>query len=257
MKLIYYSTVLSHLLFCCDALKATPRFRGLLFDIDGTLVNTDPIHFAVFRDLLLQDPNFNGGEPIDHNFFNTRISGRQNNLIQADLFPQRSAEDANQWSLLKEARFRELSAANIMDSKTRGLDGIRSWADKQGMKVCAVTNAPRDNAEAILHGIDYFGWFGDGLRLVIGDECMRAKPDPLPYLIGADLIGVPIKDCIVFEDSPAGVQAGKAAGAFVVGIMSGQSFSTLEAAGCSLVVKDFESEKLWDFLRQISSSGTE
>ena len=93
MKLIQYSTVLSHLLYCCDALKATPRFRGLLFDIDGTLVNTDPIHFAVFRDLLLQDPNFNGGEPIDHTFFNTRISGRQNNLIQADLFPQRSAEE--------------------------------------------------------------------------------------------------------------------------------------------------------------------
>jgi len=100
MKLSGFSTsqfVLFHIFSLSDALgdfmmKATPRFRGILFDIDGTLVNTDPIHFAVFRDLLLQDQSFNGGEPIDHAFFNSRISGRQNNIIQADLFPQRSAE---------------------------------------------------------------------------------------------------------------------------------------------------------------------
>lgn len=46
-----------------------PNVNGFLFDIDGTLANTDPIHFNVFQELLLKEPSVNHGKPIDHEFF--------------------------------------------------------------------------------------------------------------------------------------------------------------------------------------------
>lgn len=164
-----------------------------------------------------------------------------------------TTEEAIAWSLRKEARFREVAASSMMASKTKGLDRLRVWADHHGLRRCAVTNAPRLNAEAILHGIGFWDWFGDGERVVIGDECERAKPDPLPYLIGAERIGVAPNECIVFEDSPSGASAGVGAGAFVVGIMSGNSREVLEAAGCSLVVDNFDSPELWAFLESIAT----
>jgi sugar-phosphatase len=54
--------------------------------------------------------------------------------------------------------------------------------------------------------------------LVTADDVPRGKPDPLPYLTAAHELGVPAQDCIVLEDSPAGISAGKAAGAEVIGV---------------------------------------
>jgi beta-phosphoglucomutase-like phosphatase (HAD superfamily) len=227
------------------------QFDGFLFDIDGTLANTDPSHFAVFKELLLAEPSINGGQEIDEQFFRARIAGRQNQLIIADLFPDWDAARGKAWSDRKEERWREYAGATVGDCMMAGLDRLRSFIDARSNglthKACAVTNAPRLNAEVILQGIGYRKWFGD--RLIIGDECERGKPDPLPYLLGAAKLGVEPSNCIVFEDSPSGATAGKAAGCFVVGVLSGQSRAALEAVGCDLIVRDFDSEDLWALLK--------
>jgi beta-phosphoglucomutase-like phosphatase (HAD superfamily) len=56
------------------------------------------------------------------------------------------------------------------------------------------------------------------------------------------------QECIVFEDSPSGARAGVAAGAYVVGILSGQDRSTLLDAGCSLLIQDYDDPALWAHL---------
>jgi beta-phosphoglucomutase len=229
---------------------ARRTFDGFMFDIDGTLANTDPAHFAVFKELLLTEPSINGGKEIDEDFFRVHIAGRQNQLIIADLFPDWDAARGKAWSDLKEVRWREYAGATMSENKMAGLDRLRTFIETQSAgsahKACAVTNAPRLNAEVILQGIGYRDWFGE--RLIIGDECERGKPDPLPYLIGAEKLGVDPKKCVVFEDSPSGATAGKAAGCFVVGLLSGQSRAALEAVGCDLIIQDFESDELWALL---------
>jgi len=220
---------------------------GLLFDIDGTMANTDPTHFTVFRELLAKEAGVNGGAPIDEAFYRRFISGRTNALIMADLFPDWPLDQQRAWSDAKEARFRETAAAGLLASKTPGLDRLLRWVEVQRPgKACAVTNAPRPNADAILRGLGLDAWFGD--RIIIGEECERAKPDPLPYVLGAERIGADPKRCVVFEDSPSGATAGKAAGCFVVGILSGQTHEALEAVGCDLIVSDFEDRALWEIL---------
>ena len=64
--------------------------------------------------------------------------------------------------------------------------------------------------------------------LVTGSMVKRSKPDPEGYLTGAQLIGVPIEDCYVFEDSLQGLQAGMSSGATVIGLATTNSRSRLK-----------------------------
>jgi beta-phosphoglucomutase-like phosphatase (HAD superfamily) len=255
--------------------------KAILFDIDGTLVNSDSIHCAVFKELLWQEEDFRlsynqqqqqkekndqeNNNPIDEEFFRQRISGRSNGLITADFFPSWSIEKRDAFSIRKEERFREIAAQSDRMKKLQmpGLDRLREWVDINRLGKVAVTNAPRLNGELMLTGIGYADWFGkDGL--IIGDECERPKPDPSPYLTACQRITVvdedgnkikvivSPKECIVFEDSPSGAKAGVAAGAYVIGIKSGQDEATLLDAGCQFVIQDFEDVKLWDHLDRLT-----
>lgn len=223
------------------------KVSAILFDIDGTLVNSDPIHFAVFQELLLKEDGFHNNEPIDENFFRKWISGRVNSMITADFFPEWPIDKRERWSIQKEQRFREVAAASMKERQMPGLDRVSAWVDSMRVGKAAVTNAPRLNAEAMLAGIHYDEWFGKDL-LIIGDECEKPKPDPCPYLTACQRLGVSADECIIFEDSPSGVRAGVASGAFVIGLLSGQEEKTLQEAGCHLVIKDFDDSKLWKLL---------
>ena len=217
------------------ALQPPPRPRAVLFDIDGTLFHSDPLHLRAFQRILAEE-GYNGGVPIDEAFFMEMISGRQNKLICRDLFPDWDAARSERFSDRKEAMFREMSAADGGLAPIAGLVDFMGEIDTCGVRKAAVTNAPRRNAESMLDGIGRRDWFD---ALVIGDECARAKPDPMPYLIAAKQLGVPIDECVVVEDSPSGASAGVAAGAFVVGILSSQTPEALTDAGCDALIHDY------------------
>eukprot|EP00960_Hanusia_phi_P058788 763986-Hanusia_phi.AAC.5 len=195
--------------------------RGVLFDVDGTLCDSDPVHFEVFQELLMKE-GINNGKPIDEHFFRTMIAGRQNALICKDLFPHWSVEQAERWSEMKEARFRELAVGKL--KPIPGLEEVFSLLDKAGIKKAAVTNAPRKNAEFMLSVLGRLDWFD---TIVIGDECEKAKPDPMPYQIAMQRLGLRPEETVVVEDSPSGATAGVQSGAFTVGILTSQEGETL------------------------------
>lgn len=233
---------------------------AILFDIDGTLVNSDSIHFEVFQDLLWKENDFRLTKQnirIDESFFRQHISGRSNALITEDFFPSWSRERREEFSIRKEATFRDRAKDKLQELCMPGLDKIRNYVDANQLGKVAVTNAPRLNAEAMLSGIGYQEWFGH--HLIIGDECERPKPDPCPYLTACQRIftttaaaAATAENCLVFEDSPSGIIAGIAAGAFVIGITSGHDERTLQDAGCHLTVEDFNDPKLWNLLKTLT-----
>jgi sugar-phosphatase len=73
-------------------------------------------------------------------------------------------------------------------------------------------------------------------RLISANQVQRGKPDPQPYLMGAERLGVSAKDCLVFEDAPSGVKAGVAAGARVVGVLGTTPEAVLREVGASWIV---------------------
>jgi sugar-phosphatase len=74
-------------------------------------------------------------------------------------------------------------------------------------------------------------------RIVSGDRVVNGKPHPEPYIRGAAMVGASPAECIVVEDAPTGVGAGKAAGCRVMGVLGTHSLEELRAAGCDWVVK--------------------
>lgn len=77
-------------------------------------------------------------------------------------------------------------------------------------------------------------------RLISAEMVTNGKPHPEPYVRGAELLGFPIAQCVVVEDATSGVQAGKAAGARVLGVLGTQTAEELKAVGADWVVKTLE-----------------
>lgn len=211
------------------------RLTALLLDIDGTLTDSDPLHLRAFQEALVA-LGFNGGVPIDEEFYRQRISGRHNPEIARDLLPDARDEEHVAFYEGKEARFRELAAGGAL-VPIAGLRAFLAWAQARRLRLAAVTNAPGANADLMLKGIGLHETFE---HVVLGERCARAKPYPDPYLEGARLLGVDARDCLVVEDSPSGVEAGVAAGAVVVGITTSQPAEVLLSAGACCVIESFE-----------------
>jgi beta-phosphoglucomutase len=215
---------------------------ALLFDLDGTLVDTDDLHFAAFGALLAER-----GAPFSRDDYRDRVMGRPNAVIMADFFPgeaHRHAEIAE----TKEAAFRAMLGARV--EPVAGAAALVDWAEAEGAGIAVVTNAPRSNAEAMLAAIGLADRIG---TLVIGEECARPKPDPLPYRDAMARLGVTPARAIAFEDSPSGLRAARASGAHVVGLATGLPEARLLAAGAHRVIADFTDPALTGVLHSLKA----
>jgi HAD superfamily hydrolase (TIGR01509 family) len=208
--------------------------RALLFDIDGTLANTDPLHLKAFNQVL--GPR---GHVFDHARFARELQGFSNVAIGerflADEAPGRRAEILGE----KEQVFRDLVAGQI--APLPGLMALLDRADAAGIPMVAVTNAPRLNAELLLEGLGITERFR---RIVIGDELPHGKPHPLPYQEGLRFVGASAAASIAFEDSRTGVQSATAAGIPTVGIRTSLSHADLVGAGAVASAAAFDDPEL-------------
>ncbi|XP_050122034.1 haloacid dehalogenase-like hydrolase domain-containing protein Sgpp isoform X2 [Malus sylvestris] len=228
-----------------SSLACVAPLEAILFDIDGTLCDSDPFHYYAFREML-QEVGFNGGVPITEEFFSEKIAGVHNEYLCSILFPDWDIERARQFLVDKEAMFRRFISEKIEPLK--GLPRLRQWIEKQGFRRAAVTNATKLNAELILSKLKLTDFFE---IVVLGEECIRAKPFPDPYLTALEKLNLSNEHAFIFEDSVLGVKAGVAAGMPVVGLGTRNPEEALINAGASFVIKDFDDPKLWEALEEI------
>ena len=199
--------------------------KALLFDLDGTLADTDPLHLLAWQEALAPY-----GLEVDPAFYRERISGRLNPEIVRDLLGL-EGEEAEGLIAAKEARFRELAREL---KPTPGLPELLAKAKEKGLLWGVVTNAPRENALHVLKAL--------GLRpplLVLAEEVGRGKPDPLPYRVALRRLGVAPEEALAFEDSPSGVRSAVGAGIPTYGLLTGHEVEALREAGARGVFRDF------------------
>ncbi|XP_077242935.1 haloacid dehalogenase-like hydrolase (HAD) superfamily protein isoform X2 [Tasmannia lanceolata] len=230
----------------CSLSQLAP-LEAILFDIDGTLCDSDPLHYIAFRELL-QEVGFNGGVPITEEFFVENIGGKHNDDICKILFPNQDLQKSLKFMDDKEAMFRRLASEQL--KPVNGLHKLCKWIEDHGFKRAAVTNAPRENAELMISILGLTNFFE---LLVVGGECNRAKPFPDPYLKALETIKASPEHTIVFEDSVSGIKAGVAAGMPVVGLPTRNPGHLLMEAGANFLIKDYDDPKLWTALEELDS----
>ncbi|MGA5113900.1 HAD family hydrolase [Streptomyces pseudogriseolus] len=196
----------------------TIHAHALLFDNDGTLVsslesvNRCWTRWAVEYGLTAED------------FARVELHGRPAAEIAADLLPAHVVPQAV-------ARIEDLEVEDVAGGGVRLLPGTEEFlAGLPAERWAVVTSATRRLAEARLAAVGILP-----KTLIAADDITRGKPDPEPYLLAARTLGVDPADCVVCEDAPAGLQAGRAAGMTTVALATTHRAEELTA---DLVVKD-------------------
>jgi len=215
--------------------------EALLFDLDGTLTDTDTLHLQALQQLLREQ-----GRELSEAEFDAHVSGRANADMCRYLFPGRPVAEHEAFADRKEARFRALSPTL---QPTAGLERLLAHAERRGIGMAVVTNAPRANAQHMLAAMGLAERFE---HVLVAEELARAKPDPLPYLTGLEPLGARADHALAFEDSVPGVTAASRAGILTVGLSTSQAPQVLLEAGAQLVVKNFDDERLWQLIAQMS-----
>ncbi|KAF5460275.1 hypothetical protein F2P56_020156 [Juglans regia] len=229
---------------CKSSLAALAPLQAVLFDVDGTLCDSDPLHYHAFREML-QEIGFNGGVPITEEFYMENISGKHNDDIAVLLFPddvQRGLKSTDD----KETIFRRLAEEQL--KAVNGLYKVKKWIEDRGLKRAAVTNAPKPNAELMISKLGLSDFFD---AVILGSDCDHAKPYPDPYLKALEVLHVTKDHTFVFEDSVSGIKAGVAAGMPVVGITTRNPEHSLIEARPAFLVKDYDDPKLWAALEEL------
>jgi sugar-phosphatase len=196
--------------------------RGVLFDMDGVLVDSTPAVARVWSGWA-REHGFDPDEVVK------RAHGRPSITTIQELLPlgDHEAEDRE----VERREIADLEGVIPLPGALQLLLALPSdrWA--------IVTSCTRQLAGVRIAAAG----LPNPKHLVTATDVKHGKPDPEPYLKGAQILGVPAGDCIVIEDAPAGVRAGRAAGARVIAVRTTAKDAELSLAGAGWIVDDLSS----------------
>ena len=200
---------------------------GLLLDLDGTLVHSESVHRAAYREY------FSGrGWCVEENVLG-EFTGRRAPDVFATLDGPWRGEDP---IALTEGVLDALSDTTMRPLPVAGAARLIRACAQSRMPVAVVTSARRYWVKAVL---DLLGVGNTTMLMVTAEDCSPGKPDPEPFRLGADLLGLCPEDLVAAEDSPAGIASARAAGiGHVIGMTTSGSADTLLAAGAHSTAPD-------------------
>src|SRR5437660_8242500 len=190
--------------------------RAVLFDLDGVLVDSTP---AVARAWAgwAREHGFEPDEVVKKAHGRPSISTIRELLPHAD----HAAED-------REMERREIADVEGVIPLPGAMELLKALPLERWAIVTSCTRA-------LAHVRIAAAGLPKPKHLVTSTDVKHGKPDPEPYLKGAQIVGVPASECIVIEDAPAGIRAGKAAGARVIALRTTASDAELQQAGADWI----------------------
>ncbi len=213
--------------------------KAILYDLDGTLANTDPVHYQAWQEML-REYDFE----IDPDFYQKKFSGRLNVDIVHDLLPSLTDAEGRDLSDRKEALFRKKAQQTLQP--LAGLTELIDWANRHHLHQVVVTNAPEANAEFMLETLHFTQTFE---FVILGDNLAHGKPHPFPYQTAIERLEIEAQNAITFEDSPSGVRSSVAAEIETVGVATSHPPEALRQLGVAIAIEDFTDERLLPLLQ--------
>ena len=178
--------------------------RGVLFDMDGVLVNNTQAHVKAFEIFCERY----GVEDWQHKL--QTAFGMGNDDIMRLILPEEIIREKGMKALgeEKEAIYREVYAPEIRP--VRGLVELLEELRRRGIRCAVGSSGCRENVDFVLSNCGITDYFS---CIVSGDRVTRCKPDPEIYLLAAEGLHLPSAECLVFEDARVGITAARRAGA--------------------------------------------
>ena len=184
--------------------------KAVLWDLDGTLVDSEEFHWLSWRDTMRLE-----GIELTYDKFLASFGQRNDRILGGWLGDDADPERVRRIGDTKEAEYRRLAEARGLQP----LPGAREWLAglrAAQWKQAIASSAPRANVEVMLRVLDLTQYID---AIVAAEDVTAGKPDPQVFLTAARKLGVPPQRCIVVEDAAAGVEGARRGGMKSIGVV--------------------------------------
>lgn len=203
-----------------------PEQYCVIFDMDGVLADTGPIHFDSWVKLASEI-----GKKFTKNFFDKTFGRTSPEIVRKLVGPDINQEKIEHWANSKEQYYREM-----VKDKLKPLPGVLDLIKdikKEKLKLALGSSGPAANVELLLTTLKIKNFFD---CVVTGDDVKAGKPAPDIFLSVSRRLNIRPKNCIVFEDAPVGIEAAKRATMKVIALTTTHEKKALLNA--DLIIKD-------------------
>ncbi len=209
----------------------TRAARGVIFDMDGVLIDSGAHHREAWRALLEES----GEPPARPDYWRLTIGRPSEEAVPLLLGRDVPWPEARRLADRKRDHYLRLSRQGL--PAVRGVAAFIEELDACEIPRAVATSASRFDAGRLLGRLGLLERFA---VVVAAEDVRLGKPDPEVYLRAAAGLAVEPRECLVFEDSVVGVQAARRAGMRVIGVTTAHTEEELRAAGAAQVIDDFE-----------------
>ncbi|MFX0012775.1 MAG: HAD family hydrolase [Candidatus Hermodarchaeota archaeon] len=214
----------------------------IIFDMDGVLADTEPIHFESWIKL---------GKEIGVEFTRELFKqtfGQQSPTITRKLVGAGIDQTLiEKWANLKEQYYREM-LQNKLQPLPGVVDLIKSLKVK-GFKLAVGSSGPPENVDLLLTSLKIKNYFD---VIITADDVEKGKPEPDVFLMVSNILKINPKNCIVIEDAPVGIEAAKRARMKVIALTTTHDKGELQAA--QMIMKDLSNLSIEDIIRLFEDS---
>src|SRR5713226_3882180 len=217
-------------------------FRSLVFDFDGVIVDSHPVHTRAWKKFL-----DSVGRTVPEEQLQFVLDGRKREDILRHFMGELDADQIVEYGHRKEQFFRD-EAAHV-----RTIDGLLDFLEDlkyEELALAVASSGSRSRVNFLLDTLDLKKIFQ---VVITGDEVEQGKPHPAIFLTAAQHLGIDPLELVAFEDAVSGVRAARSAGMMCVGIAQTDRAAILVDAGANYVVPDFQTlsySKLQQILAQ-------
>jgi beta-phosphoglucomutase family hydrolase len=212
---------------------------GVIFDLDGVIVDTEPIHYESWVKLAKEI-----GVKMKKQFFEDTF-GQQSVAITRKLVgPKVNQKLVEQWADLKEIYYREM-----VKDKLQPLPGVIKLLkelNKNKFKLAIGSSGPPNNVDLTLNTLKIRDYFN---VITTAADVLRGKPEPDVFLITAQKLNLKPQNCVVIEDAPVGITAAKRANMKVIALQT--TYSKKDLINASITVQDLRFITIDDILKLI------
>lgn len=215
--------------------------KTVIFDMDGVLVNTEPLHhevsFVQFKDLNIE---------VTDDIFST-FTGNSNKMIYQKLKDRFNLEhEIEELISAKNNLFIEAFDKNEDIQLMPGVKDLIVDLHKNGIQLVVASSSEMEIIDKIFERFDQNQYFS---HKVSGNDFPESKPNPAIFIKAAELSETPVENCIVIEDSTNGIKAAKAANIYCVAYKS-DGVDTQDQSMADLIIHDFK-ELNYQIIRNI------